>query len=65
MKVLKAMSEPRVRKYFVTFEAKDFADGGKTKIYRTIVLWLGCDFRSPILSIKEYKEGEVKGKVIE
>jgi hypothetical protein len=63
VKVLKAMSEPRVRKYFVTFEAKDLADGGKTKIYRTIVLWIGRD-RSSVLSIKEYKEEEVKGKVI-
>jgi hypothetical protein len=65
VKVLKAMSEPCVRKYFVTFEAKDLADGGKTKIYRTMALWRECDYSCSVLSIKEYKEEEVKGKVIE
>jgi hypothetical protein len=67
VKVVKAMTQLRdIRRYYVTFEAKDLADGGKTKTYRTIARWRAplVDHKFDLLYVREYKEKEDKGKRI-
>ena len=55
-------------RYYITFQAKDLADGGKTKVYRTLVRLRRLPFDNrnlSVLSMREYKkEEEEKGKGI-
>ncbi|XP_059438493.1 uncharacterized protein LOC132171242 [Corylus avellana] len=64
VKVVKAMSQScDIQRYFVTFEAKDHADGGKTKTFRTIARWRPPldDHNFDLLYVREYKEKADKG----
>ena len=62
MEVLKVMAEPACEfKFYITFKAKDLADGGKVNIYQA-VLSMGLRCEMSVLSFRLKPTEEEHGK---
>ncbi|KAG5558219.1 hypothetical protein RHGRI_008223 [Rhododendron griersonianum] len=58
VKVLTALSHPcNLIMLYLTFEAKDFADGGTIKIYQAVVWWTVGDVKVESFRLKPPEDG--------